>query len=351
MESSVELQNEFRNFGRDEQKSVLLIVVDAQQTHHILFLRQIIDDEQNIYNVDTRNQQKYFVMLVHSPARQLYHQSCFNSIFLNGWDFYFFDTCMSGSSFHVQKMLKILSPVSEEQNELKVDNILLDLNASFNDCLWDFCSKLQLLIQELPEEMFNDKLAYQFYRRQVSVIKRVHCLTKLLEKSSELPKYIIKMYDEYLSKQKKSRHQIYEMIYRISKEIVCGKRFDGLVESVHSYTRIAFISFVSNILKIVINNYGLDTLSKLSKNECGFGSLFYLIDCSSFILADENANILTSPYNHEIFQIVTQYSCIPQTPLYYLLHQRIKMHVDEIKLKHISRLNEHKGSYIFSYTI
>ncbi|CAF5068056.1 unnamed protein product, partial [Rotaria magnacalcarata] len=342
IENSVKLQHGFHDFGHDEQKAILIIVIDAQQSHHIPFLRQLIDHVHYTYNADTQKQEKYFLMLIHSPARQLYHQFCFASIFLNDWDFYFFDTYISGSSLHLQKMLQILSPPSEQQEE-SYDNILLDLNTTFDDCLWDFCSKIQIFVQELPQAAFKDKRAYQFYQRGTSVTRRVQCLKQILHQSTQLQKHIVNIYHEYLSKQKDSRHRIYEMIYRISKDIICGKRFEGLIESIHSYTRVSFTRFVSNILKVIINNYGLDALLKLSTNQSGFNSLLKLIDYSSFTAEDESANVLTSPLDHRTFQIVTQYSCIAETPLYHLFHQRVRAHVEDIKLKHISKLNENKG--------
>ncbi|CAM4768543.1 unnamed protein product [Rotaria magnacalcarata] len=347
IENSVKLQHGFHDFGHDEQKAILIIVIDAQQSHHIPFLRQLIDHVHYTYNADTQKQEKYFLMLIHSPARQLYHQFCFASIFLNDWDFYFFDTYISGSSLHLQKMLQILSPPSEQQEE-SYDNILLDLNTTFDDCLWDFCSKIQIFVQELPQAAFKDKRAYQFYQRGTSVTRRVQCLKQILHQSTQLQKHIVNIYHEYLSKQKDSRHRIYEMIYRISKDIICGKRFEGLIESIHSYTRVSFTRFVSNILKVIINNYGLDALLKLSTNQSGFNSLLKLIDYSSFTAEDESANVLTSPLDHRTFQIVTQYSCIAETPFYHLFHQRVRAHVEDIKLKHISKLNENKEQDIIA---
>ncbi|CAF1573843.1 unnamed protein product [Rotaria sp. Silwood1] len=187
IENSVEIQDEFHTFGQDEQKTVLIIVIEAQQSYHIPFLQQLIDHTQYTYNADMRLQPKYFLMLVHSPARQLYNQFCFASIFLNNWDFYFFDTYISESAFHLQKMLQILLPSSKEPEE-SFDNILLDLNTSFDDCLWDFCSKIQIILQELPQEMFKNKLAHQFYQRRTGIIIRVQCLKQILQESTQLQK-------------------------------------------------------------------------------------------------------------------------------------------------------------------
>ncbi|CAF4684447.1 unnamed protein product, partial [Rotaria magnacalcarata] len=53
----------------------------------------------------------------------------------------------------------------------------------------------------------------------------------------------------------------------------------------------------------------------------GYGSMLELIDYSSFAI-DDNQDKL-SPMQQGIFQLITHYTCIPQTPLYYLFHQRI----------------------------
>ncbi|CAF4666384.1 unnamed protein product, partial [Rotaria sp. Silwood2] len=59
-----------------------------------------------------------------------------------------------------------------------------------------------------------------------------------------------------------------------------------------------------------------------------YNKLLDLINYSSF---DINQGILTLN-NH--------YSCIPQTPLYYLCRQRIKSFADEIKFKLVHRQNK-----------
>ena len=165
-------------------------------------------------------------MLIHFPAQDLYHQSCFPSIFLHNWDFYFFDTCASGSAFHLQKMLRIISSSSSSPHDS--DNVLCDLNILFEDCLWDFCSRIQIILPELPKDMFTDKMAYEFYQRQTNTIHRVKCIKQILQRASQLQKHIVDIYHEHLLSKKYSSEKIYKLIYAISKDILCGKRFDGL---------------------------------------------------------------------------------------------------------------------------
>ena len=280
-------------------------------------------------------------MLVHSPAQDLYHQSSFPSIFLHDWDFYFFDTCASGSAFHLQKMLRILSSTHDQQQN--VDNILCDLNVLFEDCLWDFCSRIQIILPDLPNDMFSDKMAYEFYQRQTNTIRRVECVKQILRRAKQLQTHIVEIYHQHLSAKKNSSEKIYQLIYEISKDILCGKRFDGLIDSIQAQTRNSFTNFVSNIFKFIVNDYGLETLTKLSTDHQNYGSLLNLIDYQSFAIDDEQ-DLLTSTTSQGIFQLVTHYSCIPQTPLYHLFHQRVKRHADEIKLTLILRHTEQKGN-------
>ena len=331
-------------YEKDERKNVLIIVVNArisQQRLHIPYLRQLIDKTEYSCNVINENRDKYFLMLVHSPAQELYHQSSFPSIFLHDWDFYFFDSCAPGSAFHLQKMLQILSSSPDQQQQESFDNTLCDLNTLFDDCLWDFCSRIQIVLQELPEDMFKDKLAYEFYQRHTNTLRRVQCLKKILQRSTQLQKRVVTIYHDHLSNKKDSSKKIYSMIYQISKDILCGKRFDGLVESIQSQTRISFTNFVSNVFKFIINDYGLDTLSALSSVRNGYDSMLDLIDYSSFSTDDDKDTV--SPVTQGIFQLVSHYACIPQTPLYHLFHQRIKSCADEIKLTRILKQTEQKG--------
>ncbi|CAF4339878.1 unnamed protein product, partial [Rotaria sordida] len=57
---------------------------------------------------------------------------------------------------------------------------------------------------------------------------------------------------------------------------------------------------------------------------------------------DDDKDIFSSSNTQEIFQLTTHYSCIPQTPLYHLFHQRIKRHGDQIKLILIHKLTNHE---------
>ncbi|CAF3207494.1 unnamed protein product, partial [Rotaria sp. Silwood2] len=345
IESSVELEERFQNFENDTNKIVSMVIIDGRIGHqhvHIPFVRQLVDKSEYLCNVVKRNRQKYFLILVHSPAQELYHQSSFQSIFLHNWEFYFFDTCASGSAFHLQKMLQILSSTHDQKLE-SFDNILCDLNILFDDCLWDFCSRIQNMLPELPHDAFKNELAYTFYQHQTNTIRRVKCLKQILKQCTQLQKHIVNIYHESLSIQKNSSEKIYKMIYDISKDILCGKRFDGLVNSIQSQTRISFANFVSNIFKFIINDYGLDTLLKLSTTNTGYDSLLNLIDYSSFIVNNNDKNILSSSTTNEVIQLTCHYSYIPETPLYYLIHQRIKSCADKIKQKILLGKNEYKG--------
>jgi hypothetical protein len=92
-----------------------------------------------------------------------------------------------------------------------------------------------------------------------------------------------------------------------------------------------------------VNDYGLETLTQLSTDQQSYGSLLNLIDYQSFAVDDGKDVFSSTTTTQGIFQLVTHYSCIPQTPLYHLLHQRIKTHADEIKLRLILKQTEQQG--------
>ena len=81
---------------------------------------------------------------------------------------------------------------------------------------------------------------------------------------------------------KNASKKIYTLIYQLSKDILCGKRFDGLVDSIQSQTRLSFTNFICNILKCVVTDYGLETLPKLSNINDGYDTMFNL-NRSSYI--------------------------------------------------------------------
>ncbi|CAF4151828.1 unnamed protein product, partial [Rotaria sordida] len=327
IENSVLLQEHFRNYEQDNAKHVLIIVIDgriAQQRVHIPFIRQLIDRPNRISN-------KFFILLIHSTAQELDHQSCFPSIFLHDWDYYFIDTCTPGSAFHLQKMLQIFTSsfeTKQHDEQQSTDDKLCDLDVLFDDCLWDFCLRIQIFHQQIPQNMFKNRLAREFYQPSTSTNRRVQCLKEILQQSSQLQKRIISIYYENMSMNKNSLQKNCNSIYQMSKDILCGKRFTSLVDSLQSEIRISFTNFVSNILKFIINDYGLETLMKLSMVQNGYESLLNLIDYKSFAVVD---NDKTAPNFHGTFQIVSHYSSIPETPLYHLFHQRIKSLADQIK--------------------
>ncbi|CAF4539676.1 unnamed protein product, partial [Rotaria magnacalcarata] len=113
-------------------------------------------------------------------------------------------------------------------------------------------------------------------------------------------------------------------------------------DSIQSQTRNSFTNFVSNIFKFIVNDYGLETLPKLSAHNKIYDSLLNLIDYQSFSVDDDN-DIFSSSTTRGIFQLSSHYSCIPQTPLYYLLHQRVKKHADNITETVAHELVKHQG--------
>ena len=315
------------------------------QRQHLPFVRQLVDKTEFTCNKKENNprQIKYFIMLVHVSAQELYNQSGFPSIFLHSWDFYFFDTCTPGSAFHLQKMLQIISsPKKQLKDPSKV--ILCDLNVLFDDCLWDFCSRIQIFHRQLPQEMFTNKNAYEFYQNQTNVTKRVECLKKIFQRLTQLQEQIVNIYYEQMSKKKNLSQSPYNKIYQMSKDILCGKRFIGLVDSLQLQIRTSFTNFVSNILKYLANDYGLETLSKLSTSQNNLGSILSLIDYSSFSIDDENNRKSPSP-TQGVFQLITHYACILQMPLYQLFHETVKAHADNIKRQLIDARNKIIGMY------
>ncbi|CAF1064818.1 unnamed protein product [Adineta steineri] len=334
IENAATLEERFRIFGKESNKNVLIIIINGQMgqhRQHLPFVRQLVDKTEFDCNKNRTNtkQEKYFIMLVHVPAQELYSQDGFPSIFLHGWDFYFFDTCTPGSAFHLQRMLEIVSSPKKQLKESSKD-VICDLTILFDDCLWDFCSRIQIFHSQPVREMFSDEYAYEFYDKQTSVTKRVECLKKILERLTHLQEQIVNIYHEQLSRKKNSSQNSYNKIYQISKDILCGKRFTGLIDSLQLQIRTSFTNFVSNIFRNLANDYGLETISKLSNSQMNIESILHLIDYSGFVLDDDSNGKSPSP-SQGIFQIIIQNTFILQTPLYQLFHQRVKAHADDIK--------------------
>ncbi|CAF1398523.1 unnamed protein product, partial [Didymodactylos carnosus] len=368
--NETDLREKFDLFKNDKQQDVLIIVINAKHgtnREHIPYVRELIDKTEctnnilnnldsfssdNIMHLRTMKQQqqflrKYFIMLLHSPSQEIFNQSYYPSIYLYDWDFYFFDTCTPNTAFHLQKMLSILCSsskrsIEERQQQTTNDNVLCDLNVLFDESIWEFCSRLEILMKELPLELKKSN-AYDFYERNTNIAKRVNCLKQIIQKCPQFQQRIVNTYHEHLSK---NNHSMFKLIYETAKQILCGQRFDGLVDSIHLQITKSFTNFMSYVLKNIVNDYALTSLWKTSTN--GFESMLNLIDYLSFESANNQGDDIYNQKQNIAIQVITHYSYIPLTPLFHLFHQRIETYANELK---INNLLQHTHSYIESASL
>ncbi|CAF4039893.1 unnamed protein product, partial [Rotaria sordida] len=353
IENSNELNEQFQNFEQNDQKSILIIIVDGrinQQRIHIPFIRQLIDKSDLSCNKTTENSSKFFIILIHSSGQELNYKACFPSILLHDWEYWFLDTSTPGSAFHLQKMLQIFtSKTGITHKKEAFDNSFYDLNILFDDCLWDFCSRLQINVHKLSKDMFNNLNAYEFYQRQTTSYRRVQCLKNIFQEVNQLQKYIITSYHENVSMKEESLRKNCNLIYDLAKDTLCGKHFTSIVDSLQLHIRVSFTNFVSFILKYIVDDYGLESLIKLSSRDSEYSKLLELIDCASFSINNEKQN---TPMMQPILTLNDHYSCVPQTPLFYLCRQRIKSLADEIKstlANQQNQFNEQEDDLRFDY--
>ena len=342
IENSIELHEQFQNFTQDTNKSILITVIDVrltQQRLHIPFVRQFIDKT----DLTCSTLSKYFIILMHSSGQELDHQSCFPSIFLHDWDYWFIDTCTPGSAFHLQKMLQIFTSklVSSTQREPS-DNSLYDLNLLFDDCLWDFSTRLQVYSNQLSNDNFQRQQILEFYQRQTNTNRRVQCLKEILEQENQLKTRLVSIYHENVSMKEESFYKNCHLIYQISKDTLCGKNYSGLVDSLQSKIRTSFSNFVSNVLKFIVDDFGLETLTRSSNTDIQYSTLLDLIDYSSFIVNQDDQYV---PIIQGTFVVNNNYSCILKTPFFHLLRQRIKTLADQIK----QRLAQQQSNGLFHF--
>jgi len=240
-----------------------------------------------------------------------------------------------------------MSSFDEKQRE-PMNNELYNFNELFDECLWDFCSRIQIFVSGLSESSFNDTAIFQFYQRGTNITKRIQCLKTIIQKHTELQKSIINLYQKNLIMKKNLSHQIYSLIYNVSKEILSGRRFTGLVDSIQYQIGIPFKNFVCNILKFIIDDYGLESLSNMNSKPCDFSVTLSLIDISIFTKSND-FDLLSSDGLQETFQVNMPNVFVPETLLFNLLQQRIKGHIDNIKTNLVEQEKEHKSMLIFLF--
>jgi hypothetical protein len=291
-------------------------------------------------NKPDKQSAKFYIILMHTSEYELNHKSCFPSIFLHQWDYWYLDTSTPGSAFHLQKMLQIVtSKFGQVQQQNAMQDALYDLNTLFDDCLLEFCSRFNVGLRELSEDMFHNRNAYEFYRRQTSIYQRLQCLKSIFREVNHLQKHLVTIFHENISMKDKSLRKNCNIIHDIAKDTLCGKNFNGLVESLQSNIRVSFTNFISYMLKHIVDDYGLETVIKLSSRDNEFSKLLALIDYSSYAANTENS----ASINQGLIRLNDHYSCIPQTPLFHLFRQRIKNFADDIKLQMAQQQNQAKS--------
>ena len=322
----------------------MIIIIDGrlnQQRIHIPFIRSLIDKFDHSYNKSTENLSKFFMILLHSSEQELNYKTCFPSIFLRDWEYWFLDTSIPGSAIHLQKMLQIFtSKIGICQQKEILDNIFYDLNLLFDDCLWDFCLRIRINVHRLSRDTFHNSSAYEFYQHQTTTYRRVQCLKNIFQDLTELQRYIVTSYHEKISMKEECLRKNCNLIYDLAKDTVCGKRQNSIVDSLHSHIKISFTNFVSYILKYIVDDYGLESLTKLSSKENEYIKLLELIDYESFSINDEKDNI---PRMQTILTLSDHYSCVLQTPLFHICRQRIKSLAGQVKTKLANERNRLNG--------
>lgn len=327
------MKEEMEKFKQNPKQLICLFLIDGrinQQRVHIPYIRHLIDIEHLSMNESLENPAKFFVIVIHSSGQELNYKSCFPSIFLQGWDFWYVDTSTPGSSFHLKKKLEIFTANDKSLDERDtVNEYSFDLNTIFDDCLQEFCARLEITSHKPAASQFKNQDIYAFYLIETSTSERFRILKSIFQRFNQLQKLIIKAYHDGASKNDKSLNQSLDEIRRMAKDTLSGKSYNSVVDSLEAQIRVSFSSFVSFTLNQMINDYGLNALNKLSDGNHDFTKLLHLIDYSSLNFNNAGRNI---PIRQGPCRFVARYSSIPQTPLFNLFRLRIEAIVTDIKL-------------------
>ncbi|CAF4081752.1 unnamed protein product, partial [Rotaria sordida] len=245
--------------------------------------RQLIDKVDYQCNAQRQDNFKYFLLLVHSPAQTIYHQSSFPSIFLHNWDFHFFDTCLSNNSFYIENFIQILTSSCDNRVKQNDNQMLCDYNVLFDDCLWDFCSRIQIVLQQLPRDLFRNRCAYEFYQRQTSTFRRVQ------SPENDIREHYYAVPDEdAMNNANENKHSIeelrFELIKAIEKDPVLMKIVNKSVLKTYSS------DLIQTFCMIVEKNFTDDRVE--CQNSIEFVSRW-------LSLVDENEQRILDEYRHE----------------------------------------------------
>ena len=307
---------------------------------HIPFVRQLIDKPPKASHDPDALPQKYFVILIHSFQQEMNPRSCFPSTFLHDWDYWFVDTSSPGKAFHLQKMLEIfIAKLTSNDVPSRLDGSLYDLDHLFDDCLWEFCSRLRISTPELPEYSFQNNYAREFYQRQTSIARRVQCLKTIFHQANHLQQQIIGIYHEKISMHGNALQKNCNSIYQICKDTLCGKHLTGLIDVLQARIRSSLDNFISGILKYFVDDYGLENIHKLADPTTGGMKMLELIDYATLTRNNDEESSQSSMKDAINFN--DHFSCVPQTPFLHHLRQHLMVLIDQVKVK-IAEQQDHR---------
>eukprot|EP00698_Gefionella_okellyi_P024583 TRINITY_DN8719_c0_g5_i1.p1 TRINITY_DN8719_c0_g5~~TRINITY_DN8719_c0_g5_i1.p1 ORF type:complete len:3387 (+),score=808.47 TRINITY_DN8719_c0_g5_i1:93-10253(+) len=238
-------------FVRDSSKRTLIVVVEhktTQSSNHINMVRHLIDSA--VEGAPTKNA----IVMVHMRPDLLYSQRGYASIFVNDWDFRFFDTVYKSVELPTVATA-MCTPIDAAD---AIDNEPLAPH-KLQRVLNEFVSRATCI--NAPEGLGVN--ASKFYSPTASVSERVEGLQAVLEKYPQIIEQAMLGYYQITS-----RSKLFKMLRELATEMLTGQKLSSFSSLVETRLQGDVLKVFGVLMGQICSEYGLASLENAADSAC-----------------------------------------------------------------------------------
>ena len=272
--SEKEFQIEINKFfGRNPQredrvnKRVCIINIEIHKIRRRIVnrVRQMIDCAIQTSLESMNSPSKHIVLVVHFPPESLrVKRDYYPTLFLNGWDFHFFDSIGTYQKdiLGIKNLLRIASKETTEKMELKVEEE--KINSKEIDRCFEYAltSAVCFLVPSSMDEIKWKGSMKGFYDPNSKPGKRKQTLDALFMKLKEIKEKILAKFSNIFSVS-----MLNEILRQTAKQILSGNSIECLSLAVLENLNSLFATYLSVLLEEISSDYNLQTIHNSIKRE------------------------------------------------------------------------------------
>eukprot|EP00698_Gefionella_okellyi_P000162 TRINITY_DN10146_c0_g1_i2.p1 TRINITY_DN10146_c0_g1~~TRINITY_DN10146_c0_g1_i2.p1 ORF type:complete len:5535 (-),score=1671.40 TRINITY_DN10146_c0_g1_i2:10-15267(-) len=315
MRSRQEFDDLLAGFIADEKAKVAYFVIKYQKRFvgHVNLVRQLIDDANATALKQTRF--KTFVLVLHFAPDQLYNETGYASLFMNGWEFHFFDSLQEQRG--LLTLQSLAQTVCKGETNVDQDTEQVTFNSvELSAVLRDFVSRLAPDVGTLPIDLPDDVCC--FYNSQSSLVDRVGQLQATLQ---QFPAVLQLVLDRFHAST--ARSELYKQLLKLAEDALNGKHSIGYATLVARHFQQRMAQHFALSMHSVCTEFGLGSLYG-EPREC-IPLIVQLIEPPSVAQLESSAD--------DVITLSNRNGSVSQMPLFHVLYHRIQRHVEAASVR------------------